>query len=189
MNILIPGILLAGCIVLLILEMRGVRTTLTLEFKGDLKRESRWLAQYGQAVSVLVASLLVWELDSTPRYRTITAAIVISAILSGVLGMLLKRLTSRVRPNREHEGKFLGPTWRHANWRESFPSSHTAGAFAMSVVLSGAYPHAAPTFYGLAVVCGVLRYLLSAHFPSDVLAGAAMGYAIGILTLQGLNLI
>ena len=29
---------------------RGLKTTLALSFKGDLKRESRWLAQYGQAI-------------------------------------------------------------------------------------------------------------------------------------------
>ena len=34
--------LIVACIVMMVLEGRGVRTTLALTFKGDVKRESRW---------------------------------------------------------------------------------------------------------------------------------------------------
>src|SRR5215213_9839009 len=58
-----PIILLAACAVLMVLEWRGVRTTLELQFKGDVKRETRWLAQYGQSVCTPIAALLVYQLD------------------------------------------------------------------------------------------------------------------------------
>ena len=64
--------------------------------------------------------------------------------------MILKRLIGRVRPGREDAGKFLGPTFRHANYRESFPSNHTACAVALSAMLAHLYPQAAYTFWGLA---------------------------------------
>src|SRR6185437_8748944 len=132
-------------------ELKGVPTTLELHFKGDIKRESRWLAQYGQSVCTPVAALLVWRLD--PRAGIRWPIMIVVAVVSASLGCtILKRLLGRVRPGREHAGKFLGPTWKHANWRESFPSNHTASAVAMSAVLARLYPPASITFWTLAVL-------------------------------------
>jgi membrane-associated phospholipid phosphatase len=84
-----------------------------------------------------------------------------------------------VRPRRENAGKFLGPTWKHANWRESFPSSHSACAIALSVSLSILYPQAMVVFWSFGIITAVLRYLMDAHWPSDVLVGVAWGYVVG----------
>jgi undecaprenyl-diphosphatase len=169
-------ILLAACAVSFVLEWRGVPTTLALDFKGDIKRESRWLAQYGQSVCTPVAALLVGTMDPNARLKPY---MLIAAVLStSIVCMLVKRTLGRVRPGREDAGKFLGPAVRHANYRESFPSSHSACAVALSTVLATLYPSGAPVFWGLAIICALLRYLLDAHWPSDVLGGSALGYAI-----------
>jgi membrane-associated phospholipid phosphatase len=91
-------------------------------------------------------------------------------------------LIGRVRPGRENAGKFLGPTFKHANYRESFPSSHTACAVALSAMLAHFYPAGAPTFWTLAVICGLLRYVLDAHWPSDIVGGIIAGYVIAETT-------
>lgn len=168
--------LLAACAVLMVLEKRGLKTTLSLHFKGDIKRESRWLAQYGQAMCGFVAIALVWQLD--PVHKGLVVPISLAWWTATLVATLLKRLCSRIRPGRENAGKFLGPSWKHANYKESFPSSHSACAVALSAVLSapGLYPQAAVTFWALALVCAGLRYLLDAHWPSDVLGGIALGY-------------
>jgi membrane-associated phospholipid phosphatase len=180
MNPLVPIVLLAACAVLMVLEWRGVRTTLELHFKGDVKRETRWLAQYGQSVCTPVAALLVYQLDpggdTTKLHRGLALLAGVSA--ASVITMLIKRTLGRVRPGRENAGKFLGPSLEHANYRESFPSSHSACAVALSVMLSIWYPAAAPTFWGLAIACAGLRYILDAHWPSDVLGGVALGYTV-----------
>lgn len=168
--------LLVACGVLMLVERSGVRTTLDLRFKGDVKRETRWLAQYGQFVCTLVVGLLVWDLD--PRGLRHAAPIVTTVLVTSLVVMVLKRAIGRVRPGRELAGRFLGPTLRHANFRESFPSSHTACAVALSVMLSHFYPDAALTFWALAMICAVLRYVLDAHWPSDVIGGVAVGYAV-----------
>src|SRR5439155_11270724 len=140
--------------------------------------ESRWLAQYGQAISPVVAAILIYQLDPEIHRRQVGAiALLIATFGAAIAGLLIKRLLGRVRPGREHAGRFLGPTWRHANWRESFPSNHTASAVAMSAVLARLYPPASLTFWTLALLCAVLRYILDAHWPSDVVAGAALGCA------------
>ena len=63
MNWVLLWSILGACTLLLILERLGFPTTLALNFKGDVKRETRWLAQYGQGISALVAAAIVWEID------------------------------------------------------------------------------------------------------------------------------
>ncbi len=173
---LVVAVLAVLCAALMVLESRGLKTTLKLTFKGDIKRESRWLAQYGQAVCTALAAILMWQLD--PPRRPKVFALVAAVVIATVIATLIKRLVSRVRPDRENAGKFLGPSWSHANYRESFPSSHSASAVALSMMLAAFYPAAAPTFWVLALACAGLRYLLDAHWPSDVLGGIALGYGI-----------
>lgn len=173
---ILVAVLAVLCAGLMLLERRGLKTTLKLTFKGDIKRESRWLAQYGQAVCTALAAILVWQLD--PLRRSKVLPLVAAVIIATIIATLIKRLVSRVRPDRENAGKFLGPSWSHANYRESFPSSHSASAVALTVMLSILYPAAAPTFWVLALTCAGLRYLLDAHWPSDVLGGIAIGYGI-----------
>jgi len=174
--------LVVGCAVLMVLESRGLPTTLGLSFKGDIKRESRWLAQYGQFVCTAVAAALVWQLD--PHRRAMVVPLVLAVVLSSIFATLIKRLVSRVRPGRPNAGKFLGPSWSHANFRESFPSSHSASAVALTVVLAVLYPAAAATFWVLALVCAALRYVLDSHWPSDVLGGIALGYGIAYAMIR-----
>jgi undecaprenyl-diphosphatase len=173
--------LLAACGVLMLLERSGLPTTLSLKFKGDVKRETRWLAQYGQSVCTVVAALLIWRLDrGGDRIHQWGAIVLIAATaVASWAAMVIKRLVGRVRPGREQAGQFLGLTLRHANYRESFPSSHSASAVAFAVVLSLLYWPGAAVFWTLAIICAVLRYIMDAHWPSDVLGGIALGYAAG----------
>src|SRR5678815_1682384 len=58
--------LLAACAVFMVMEFRGLKTPLSLNMKGDVKRETRWLAQYGQAVCSGVAAPLGWRAGPSP---------------------------------------------------------------------------------------------------------------------------
>jgi membrane-associated phospholipid phosphatase len=178
--------LIAGCLLLMLLERIGLPTTLVLNMKGDVKRESRWIAQYGQALCSIVAAVLILQLDPNGRHKVVP--MLAATFGASIVATLLKRLTGRVRPNREHAGKFLGPSFRHANFRESFPSSHSASAVAMSAMLAYYYPGAAATFWTLAISCAALRYVLDAHWPSDVLGGIAVGYAAAVITCHVMSL-
>src|SRR6478672_8649998 len=156
MNAGLLVILVTTCILLFLVERMRIPTTLDLHFKGDIKRESRWLAQYGQSVCTPVAALLVWKLD--PIQPVAKGVLIVAAVLAASLSCtIVKRLLGRVRPGRPDAGKFLGPTWRHASYREAFPSSHSACAVAMSAMLAGLYPSAAGVFWALAMICAVLR--------------------------------
>jgi membrane-associated phospholipid phosphatase len=182
---LIPGIpiviiLAIASAIMMVLERRGLPTTLSLHFKGDVKRETRLVAQYGQLVCTFFTAILIMQLDKPNWLHTDLS--LWSAVIGGTgVATLLKKLLGRVRPRRENAGAFVGPAWHHANYRESFPSSHSASAVAFSVVLASAYPHAAVTFWTLALMCAGLRYVMDAHWPSDVLGGIALGYLAGLI--------
>src|SRR5438093_10874328 len=106
MHVTVLILLVAACLVCFILERRGVRTTLDLQFKGDIKRESRWFAQYGQSACTPVAALLIWSIDPKPGLKPL---MLIAAVLAASLAcLLLKRTLGRVRPGREKAGQFLG---------------------------------------------------------------------------------
>jgi undecaprenyl-diphosphatase len=173
-------VLLAAAAVSMAVERMGVRTRLALPFKGDIKRESRFLAQYGQLVCTAIVAILVWQLDPDRSRKGRVVPTVVAVCLASLMAFAAKRLLGRVRPGHEQAGRFLGPTLSHANYRESFPSSHSACAVALSAGLAWMYPAAAATFWTLAVICACLRYLMDAHWPSDVLGGAALGYACAL---------
>jgi membrane-associated phospholipid phosphatase len=184
MSLTVLTVLLAVCVLLLLIERAGMPTTLELSFKGDIKRETLFLAQYGQAVATLIAAALAWQLDPSRPHAALV--IILCVASASVSAFVFKRLFGRVRPRREQAGRFLGPSLRHANYRESFPSSHSACAFALSVVLVQLYPAAAGTFWTLAIITAALRYIMDAHYPSDVFAGIALGYACSHLVMRGL---
>ena len=57
----------------------------------------------------------------------------------------------------------------------SFPSGHTASAFASALALSAVWRRQSPLFYALAGGIGFSRVYAGAHYPGDVLAGATLG--------------
>jgi len=66
----------------------------------------------------------------------------------------------------------------------SFPSGHTAIAFACATVLSALAPRAAPAFFALALAIGYSRLYVGVHWPLDVLGGAVLGVVTGLLLLS-----
>jgi membrane-associated phospholipid phosphatase len=60
----------------------------------------------------------------------------------------------------------------------SFPSGHSAAAFAGAWLLRRHYPRLAPLWYAIAGMVGFSRIYLGAHYPGDVLSGALSGTAI-----------
>jgi len=179
MNVPLVIALLIAAAIMMVLEMCGAPVVLQLPMKGDIKRESQFLAQFGQAVATGITAWIMYSFEQTPlgaKKALVTVGTVFAASLAC---FIVKRLCGRVRPNRENAGKFLGPSLKHANWRESFPSSHSACAITLAVCLAILYPQAAAVFWTLGMITAILRYLMDAHWPSDVLAGIALGYVVG----------
>lgn len=117
-----------------------------------------------------------------------------SYLTSGVTHTLLKLIAGRQRPffydpnEVEAEPRFRGPfhkAFKDKNGKNigsSFPSGHTAGAFAAATVFAMEYrntPWIKILAYGSAGLIGVSRMTENKHWLTDVLSGAALGYLSG----------
>jgi undecaprenyl-diphosphatase len=93
---------------------------------------------------------------------------------------LLKRGTLRPRPYQALQAVAAGAGALDAF---SFPSGHTLHAVAFSLVACSYYPALAAPLALFALLTAVSRVILGLHYPSDVLAGAAIGAAVAGLSL------
>ena len=66
----------------------------------------------------------------------------------------------------------------------SFPSGHTLHAVAFGLVALFYYPLLAVVLMPFIVMVGISRVVLGLHYPSDVLAGAAIGYVIALASIS-----
>lgn len=140
------------------------------------------LTPFMKAVTMLGDLGAVWILISVglclfKKWRRTGEMGLCAAVLSLLVNnMFLKHFVGRVRPFtviKELVPLIQKPT------DPSFPSGHTACAFAVGFLLFRRLPKR----YGLpclllAILIGLSRIYLGVHYPSDVLAGAISGIAI-----------
>lgn len=107
---------------------------------------------------------------------------VLHMLTVGITGTLvykwLKHRTSRPRPFQVRQDVLLSGTPLDYF---SFPSGHTLHAVAFGVVAVQYYPQLLPIIYPFVFLVGVSRVVLGLHYPSDVIAGASIGYALVVL--------
>ncbi|MFN3596258.1 MAG: phosphatase PAP2 family protein [Rubricoccaceae bacterium] len=133
---------------------------------------------YAAAAPALAAGALARGESLRPAARMVLAEG--TATLSAVV---LKRVVARPRPYTVLEGiASRDAGTRRDPDRASFPSGHTALAFAVATSASLSYPEwyvAVPAF-AWAASAGLARVWHGVHYPSDVLAGALLGSAAAV---------
>ena len=108
------------------------------------------------------------------------------AVTATIVNALLKPLWRRRRPEAPAE-----PV--HKSIRvpmpasHSFPSGHTAAAFAFAASAGRAFPLAAVPLAALAAAVGYSRVHTGVHHAADVTVGAASGVALSLLTDRAID--
>jgi membrane-associated phospholipid phosphatase len=162
---------------------------------GDVVRELEALQQFGQgAWIVLVAAALV-SLQPWRARRLLDLAA--AALMTSLIGLGLKMLIGRPRPTFDEPLVLLGPFRRYVVSEEaglrhawelwapissdlwSMPSSHTASAMAVGAFVARMQPRLTLLMVVLVSIVAIARVLLGAHYPSDVLVGASVGWMVG----------
>jgi membrane-associated phospholipid phosphatase len=102
------------------------------------------------------------------------------AVASATANIIGKGLASRERPDADVPAARRLP---HAPWTSSFPSGHAASAAAFATGAAMEMPELAAGASVLALAVGASRVVTGVHYPSDVLAGFAIGTAAAASTL------
>lgn len=106
--------------------------------------------------------------------RAATRGLAALSIASGFANLIAKPLTVRRRPDRVELRELAR---RHVPMprSSSFPSGHTASAFAFATGAGQALPSLSAPLRALATLVGYSRVHTGVHYPADVLAGAFIG--------------
>jgi undecaprenyl-diphosphatase len=129
------------------------------------------LADYGFVWVVLAA---VKGRRRGPGRRRAVVSLGTAGVSSLVVVRAAKSVVERQRPEEQLDVRVRTPT------SNSFPSGHTLAAFATAVVLPDTTAEMA-AYVGFAGAVAASRVHLRAHHPSDVVGGAAIGAALGLL--------
>jgi undecaprenyl-diphosphatase len=128
----------------------------------------------------MVWYVLVGALPLLYGPRAVRPALVMA--VTGLIGILIYRWLKgrllRERPFIRHPGITLAmpPLDRY-----SFPSGHTLHAVAFTWLAVQHFPELAWILFPLTGLIAVSRVVLGLHYPSDVLAGGAIGAALAML--------
>ena len=105
----------------------------------------------------------------------------LAAIPALAIYKYLKKTTSRPRPCKVHPHV----TQKTASLDQfSFPSGHTLHAVCFTVQMAAHYPTLGWVLIPLTLTIAGSRVVLGLHYPTDVLAGAAIGLSLGLLGLS-----
>ncbi len=128
--------------------------------------------------------------ESRNSFATIGVMYVETMLFSVFLPSYTKGSVQRIRPYVYSSSAPLEEKLT-AEAKRSFFSGHTTVAFSSAVFLSTVYANYYPdskyksivwgSSLAVAGTVGFMRYRSGAHFPTDVLVGAAVGSAIGFL--------
>jgi membrane-associated phospholipid phosphatase len=131
------------------------------------------LGRLGEWAAVWVVIGLAGAAADAPRRRRWLRGAAVGPMAVGA-NYAVKLLAGRRRP------KLRGlPPLAGAPSSLSFPSAHATSSFAAAAAYGRVDPRTHVPLYGLALAICATRPYLGLHYPSDVLAGAALGLAIG----------
>lgn len=142
-----------------------------------LDRMMLGFTQIGNGITALALGLVLFFTGK----RLVAYELILGTLTLWIVVELVKALVRRSRPFiRVTQARIVGS--RAAG--QSFPSGHTSQAFFIATLMA---PHFHANswiiffLYAIAVLVGITRMYVGAHYPRDVLAGAILGSAWGLL--------
>jgi membrane-associated phospholipid phosphatase len=161
---------------------RSVYETIAGSQTPLLDRSMRVLSRAADYSKLSLGASAVLAIAGGPEGRRAAIRGLVSvAVTATVVNALIKPLARRRRPDR---ALALVPSARRVKMprSRSFPSGHTAAAFAFATGAGRVLPLAGPPLGVLAALVGYSRIHTGVHYPVDVLVGALCGVSMAELT-------
>jgi undecaprenyl-diphosphatase len=148
--------------------------------RGAARRSLRWVFRAASRLGDgMVWYLLIALLPLV--YGSVGARLSLTMAVTGLVGLLLykwlKTALVRERPFIRHPGITLAMTPLD---RYSFPSGHTLHAVSFTWLAVAHFPELGWVLIPLAALIAASRVVLGLHYPTDVLAGGAIGAALAV---------
>jgi undecaprenyl-diphosphatase len=157
---------------------------------NELTIDYSWL---GRGLSVLeswsvvvlaVATFALWLFarpGSSRKWKLACASALASAGLGLLINQLIARIWERARPVVHHPSVHV---WGARSHDQSFPSDHASAAFGIAFAVFFFDRLVGSIFLTAAVVIGVGRVFIGAHYPMDVVAGCLVGLGSAVLVVR-----
>ena len=152
-----------------------------------LDRAFRQLSQAADHSKLWLASAaLLAATGGAGGRRAAINGLVSTGLSSAVVNLVLKPLGGRRRPDPDMHQV---PVARKVAMPRStsFPSGHSASAFAFATGVAAALPLAGLPLSGLAALVAYSRVHTGVHYPLDVIAGSVSGVSLAPVALAGLE--
>jgi membrane-associated phospholipid phosphatase len=142
----------------------------------------RHITKWGDAPSHLVAgaiALVIALLCKRREWALIFAAMLLACAIAGIANPTIKTLAGRSRPNVKVKVGWNGPTFEQRY--QSFPSGHTLSSSAFFGALLLVRRRAGLLFVPIPIIIASARVGLNAHWISDVVFAAMLGFCCALL--------
>jgi membrane-associated phospholipid phosphatase len=190
------GLPIAAVIVLTMIFLDASVHRLVSMLPGWFVALGEEVSDYGRSAFVLVPVgaliVLVAFLASRATERMSRAVLAMVAVrlafvfaavgLPGLTVTIVKRWIGRVRPSAQGPFAYEPLSWNPGD--ASLPSGHATTAFAALVAIGAIFPRLRPVLWLYALLVAASRVVVSAHYPSDAIAGAAAGAAGALLVRE-----
>jgi membrane-associated phospholipid phosphatase len=161
----------------------AIARTPTPTLDAAMRRISR-SADYSK-LSIAAAAALALTGRSSGR-RAATFGLVSVGFTATVVNVAVKPLSRRRRPDRLAERVAVGRQVRMPI-STSFPSGHSAAAFAFATGVGHVMPQAAVPLRALAALVAYSRVHTGVHYPGDAVVGSLIGTAVAQITTHELD--
>lgn len=128
------------------------------------------LTQMGSALAAVLITAAITLYNTHMGFQ-----LVVNLLSSQFVIHVLKRIIDRPRPYKTLDWAIaINPP----KCRYSLPSGHSGSALSMALMLSTFFPFIKTAFLTAALLVGVSRIYLGAHYPTDVTLGFAISFSV-----------